>query len=553
MSRNGTEALKVNAVKVLTGENLDKPLRRLIPGKSDPDENYRSKVEDGKIILEIKINKIEDKKLKIEYDLNNLNNDADLNSIAYYNTESAGVTPLTSEQMQQAATPEGVNITLLYKNTTQKFFLDESKIQTHDPYATLVFDKNIVDPSNGYKNVTVTVTVTATDEMTKKPYRINFIVDQNHVWQEPKWTWNDDNTATVTFTCDNLAHATGKINETESPAVTMTKTVKTEATCISRGTTEYKGKVNFEGRDYESDVKTVSTSIDINNHDWNSVSYSWSDNGANGKACTAKRVCKNDSTHIETAEGTVTKEQTKAPTCTEKGKANYTAVFTKEWAVKQTLTAEIPANGHKDDDNDKICNVCGAQLGEKPSVTPPSYPSYPSGGSVHTHTLTLVSGKPAACTEDGAKDYYKCSGCGRYFEDQNAAKEIKNPDEWKVIKALGHKDANNDYVCDVCGATLDSTSENSTYLTDIFETDKPDVSSEPEVLIETDVSTAPVTTAADDEQAQNTGADNFSDKNSDKIPPTGNGGFEPLAVLSVISLIGIGGTVIYGQKRKGGK
>lgn len=87
----------------------------------------------------------------------------------------------------------------------------------------------------------------------------------------------------------------------------------------------------------------------------------------------------------------------------------------------------------------------------------------------HTHTVTLVKGTPATCTEDGVKDYYVCT-CGAAFEDDAMTKPIDNLDEWKVIAALGHgetrlenqKEATctaegytGDKVCTVCGETVE--------------------------------------------------------------------------------------------------
>ncbi|MCD8346811.1 MAG: cadherin-like beta sandwich domain-containing protein, partial [Lachnospiraceae bacterium] len=51
----------------------------------------------------------------------------------------------------------------------------------------------------------------------------------------------------------------------------------------------------------------------------------------------------------------------------------------------------------------------------------------------HTHSLTYVGAQDATCTENGNKEYWYCSGCGKYFNDSDATTEI-NP----VIEAKGH-------------------------------------------------------------------------------------------------------------------
>ena len=105
-------------------------------------------------------------------------------------------------------------------------------------------------------------------------------------------------------------------------------------------------------------------------HDYGEVKYTWtSDN-----TCKAERVCKHDSTHIESETVTATGTTIKAATCKEKGKMKYTATFVNTAFSMQekevdidfaphTFGAwkdEIPATtedfgtkGHKD------CSVCG--------------------------------------------------------------------------------------------------------------------------------------------------------------------------------------------------
>ena len=104
-------------------------------------------------------------------------------------------------------------------------------------------------------------------------------------------------------------------------------------------------------------------------HDWGEVKYTWTDN-----TCKAERVCKHDSTHIESETVTATGTTITAATCKEKGKMKYTATFVNTTFAMQekevdidfaphTFGAwkdEIPATteafgtkGHKD------CTVCG--------------------------------------------------------------------------------------------------------------------------------------------------------------------------------------------------
>ena len=85
------------------------------------------------------------------------------------------------------------------------------------------------------------------------------------------------------------------------------------------------------------------------------------------------------------------------------------------------------------------------------------------------HTAVKVDGKAATCEEEGFKDYYNCSVCGKNFTDETCATEIADLDAWKAgdgkIAAKGHTAVKVDgkaatckeagfkeyYNCSVCG------------------------------------------------------------------------------------------------------
>ena len=154
------------------------------------------------------------------------------------------------------------------------------------------------------------------------------------------WVSNGDGTHTRTCT-------TGSHSETENCSG-GTATCENKAVCSVCGA-EYGEKLG---------------------HDYGEVKYTWtSDN-----TCKAERVCKHDSTHIESETVTATGTTITVATCKEKGKMKYTATFVNAAFAMQekevhidfaphTFGAwkdEIPATtedfgtkGHKD------CTVCG--------------------------------------------------------------------------------------------------------------------------------------------------------------------------------------------------
>ena len=125
-------------------------------------------------------------------------------------------------------------------------------------------------------------------------------------------------------------------------------------------------------------------------HSYGSPTYTWS---ADGKTCTAKRVCSNNSSHTETATATITSAVKTAATCAEKGTTRYTATFSVSWASTQTKDVQdIAAKGHTWKNATctvpKTCSVCGATEGSalghdyKSVVTAPTVNS--AGYTTHT-------------------------------------------------------------------------------------------------------------------------------------------------------------------------
>lgn len=180
---------------------------------------------------------------------------------------------------------------------------------------------------------------------------------------------------------------------------------------------------------------TLCTVTVNNGHDWNDTTYAWSDDGT---SCTATRTCKNDPSHTETATGTITSKQTKAPTCTEKGETTYTATFEADWAMTQTrVLADIPATGHSYgkpvwswSEDGKTCTATFTCQNDSSHVEQPEVDV--------TSEVTV----PATCTDDGTTTYTATVE----FNGQiyTATKDVAD------IPATGHRYESGK--CTVCGA-----------------------------------------------------------------------------------------------------
>ena len=225
------------------------------------------------------------------------------------------------------------------------------------------------------ENVTATVTNAVTTEATcetdgVRTYTANVTFEgkeytdtktetlpaTGHAYGEPVWKWNDDFTASATFTCAN------DTSHVKNVTATVTNEVTTEATCEADGVRTYTAKVTFEGEDH-TDTKTEV--IPATSHDTELV-------GA------------------------------KDATCTEDGYTGDEVCKVCGVTVKQGEV--IPALGH--DYKDGKCSRCGAeepttpvepgkpQQPEKPTTpekpAEPSQPTTPATGDSSNMTALWV-------------------------------------------------------------------------------------------------------------------------------------------------------------------
>ncbi len=75
---------------------------------------------------------------------------------------------------------------------------------------------------------------------------------------------------------------------------------------------------------------------------------------------------------------------------------------------------------------------------------------------VHVCTLQKVEKVKATCTAEGKEEHYFCSECGKFFEDKDGKKEIRNLTVWGIIEAEGHTGGKatckDKAICKTCGA-----------------------------------------------------------------------------------------------------
>ena len=208
-----------------------------------------------------------------------------------------------------------------------------------------------------------------------------------HKYGAPTYTWNSDKT-----TCTAKRVCANDASHVEKETVNATSAITKKATCTTTGTKTY--TATFKNGAFAKQTST--TSIPAIGHKYGTPTYTWS---ADGKTCTAKRVCANNSSHIETENATITNKVKVNANCTTKGTTTYTATFKNSAFTTQTKDVQD-------------INALG-----------------------HNYASTYTIDKNATCTEVGSKSQH-CSRC-------NAKQNVTS------IPATGHKYVNG--VCTICG------------------------------------------------------------------------------------------------------
>ena len=232
-----------------------------------------------------------------------------------------------------------------------------------------------------------------------------------HAYGTPVWKWNDDFTASATFTCGN------DTSHVKNVTAEVTSAVTTPAACETTGVRTYTAKVAFDGKDY-TDTKTEV--IPATGHAYGTPVWKWTDNFK----ATATFTCANNDAHVKNVTATVTNAVTTEATCESTGVRTYTAKVTFEGKdYTDTKTEVIPATDHaygepvwkwNDDFTASATFTCGNDASHVKNVTA---------------EVTSAVTTPAACETDGVRTYT----AKVTFED----KEYTDT-KTEVIPATGH-------------------------------------------------------------------------------------------------------------------
>ena len=223
-----------------------------------------------------------------------------------------------------------------------------------------------------------------------------------HDWRGPYWAWPTNAQADARFMCRNNSLHTEHVFATATPEVI------TQATCETNGQVVYTAVIEFEGNTYTG--KNPIT-IPMTGHRWGEAEYTWADDNSE---VTAVRICQNDNSHRLTRTVQTTSEQTKAPTCTEKGETTYTAVFNNGFATQTKTVADIDPTGH--DYGDPVWEWADDYSSATVTLTCQNNPAHIEELA---GTITSVITSDPTYTETGAKIHTAVAEYeGREYEDQ---------------------------------------------------------------------------------------------------------------------------------------
>ena len=276
-----------------------------------------------------------------------------------------------------------------------------------------------------------------------------------HKYGTPTYNWSKNkSTCTATRTCSVCS-------DEQTETVNTTSKVTKAATCTGTGVTTYTAKFTntaFAAQTTTSSISAVGhKSVSANNavaatcttdgkesdtvcsvcgvtlatgktitktgHSYGTPTYAWS---ADGKTCTAKRVCTKNSSHVETEKATITNKVKTPATCMVKGTTTYTATFKNTAFKTQTKDIQdIAALGHKYGTPTYTWSKDGKTCVAKRVCAN-------NGTHIETEngTITNKVKTPATCTVKGTRTY-TATFKNTAFKTQ--AKDIQD------IAALGHK------------------------------------------------------------------------------------------------------------------
>lgn len=296
-----------------------------------------------------------------------------------------------------------------------------------------------------------------------------------HDWGEPEYTWTP---VPDGYMC--AAEKVCQICSTDvSEVATVTYAVTTAPTCLNDGTGTYTATFSAE---FGFPAQTKDVTLSATGHSWGEPEYIWTET-EDGYDCTAKRVCKNDGTHVEDETVIAAYSVITKPTCLTTGLGRYYAAFAADWATAgATKEVTLAALGHAygdwtsngDGTHTRICSrdashtETGDCTGGTATCTAKAV-CETCGGAYGAKDPDNHTGKLAwDITETHHEQAWACCGL------VTVAKAAHTFGDWVVTKRpTSREEGEKARTCSVCGYTetkvLPKTGGGPTYYTLVFE------------------------------------------------------------------------------------
>ena len=386
-----------------------------------------------------------------------------------------------------------------------------------------------------------------------------------HDWGEPSYTWTsvaDGYMCVASSKCRNC-------DVDVSDMATVTYAVTKAPTCLNTGIGTYTATFSDA---FGFPAQTKDVTLPATGHDWGTTEYTWTPT-EDGYNCTAKRVCKNDSTHVETETVTAAYAVITEPTCLTAGLGRYQASFEADWAEDASKDVPLSALDHdwgawKPNGNGTHTRICARDSshtetddcgGGTATCTELATCVVCGGtyGQLAAHDFTAEVAEEdylkseATCTE--AAVYYKsCTACGLASEDTFQSGDPLGHDydtKWS------QDETHHWHVCKRCQDIADLEEHTaSSWITDKAATAKADGEKHKECtvcgyLLETD--TIPATGSKTKPGKKDNTKSSTKTRVKTNAPKTGDSSSLLLwTALLGVSGVGVTGVVLYGRKRK---
>ena len=251
----------------------------------------------------------------------------------------------------------------------------------------------------------------------------------DHDYGEPSYTWTpvpDGYMCVASSKCKNCDADVADI-------ATVTYAVVKESTCLTAGSGTYTATFSSA---FGFPAQTKDEAIPATGHSWGRAEYTWTSTET-GYDCTAKRVCQNDGTHVETETVTAAYTVVTEPTCLTGGLGRFQASFEADWAADASKDIPLAALGHTygawtsngDGTHTRICSHDAshtetkdchggtANCHDKAVCTVCGQPYGKLAPAKHDGGTELKNKKDATCTEKGYTGDTYCKGCGEKLSD----------------------------------------------------------------------------------------------------------------------------------------